>query len=483
LNFKIAHQDALIISGGRCLIATFTLLSITVATSNLKPAEYGIFSILTTLHMLFGYFLINPVGQHINKNTHNWIDDGTLISRLRHFKIYIFSVSIAGALITSTWYITQNATPIEIVVNSASVSVMIIFASWNATLIYILNMAGKRVKAILWSGATTICGLAFSYTLVRIYQSGTCWFVGQSIGMAIGALGALGAVRSLRENWTTLRQSLVTRISLTKYILPLSLSTGLIWTLTSGYRLLIEHNWGLAELGNITVGLVISAQFWHFFESIGMQLLYPYYFKSLAIESKNEASQAHSDILNTLGPIFLVLLSFSITSSAQIKHLFVSSAYTDILHFMIFGAVCEAIKAISNTISLGAQVRYNITSLIMPYAAGSITLFAGIHVSSAMAADAKHAVFFILPANLVILGVMSWKISRILKIELDGARWILGILIVSISVLFFEKLIPNTFFESIAYLAISVLIHFLFGATMLWNNKNLLRLTSQRLSH
>ena len=68
-------------------------------TSLLEPKDYGIYALLVAFQGFCGLFLINPVGQHINRHTHAWWDDGTLLKRLAGYNTYILVVSAGIAMV------------------------------------------------------------------------------------------------------------------------------------------------------------------------------------------------------------------------------------------------------------------------------------------------------------------------------------------------------------------------------------------------
>ena len=90
-------------------------------------------------------------------------------------------------------------------------------------------------------------------------------------------------------------------IEFKSYILPLVLSFFLVWSSSSGNRLLFERFWSLKELGLITLAFTIASTTWGFYESILSEILYPPFF--------NYASGSKSQIIN-----FLQLVNFAIPS-------------------------------------------------------------------------------------------------------------------------------------------------------------------------
>ena len=75
------------------------LVTIRAVTTFLTPEQYGALALLIAVQTFCGFFLVNPVGQHINLHTHAWWDDGTLMARLKSYRRYIFAVSLVGCVV------------------------------------------------------------------------------------------------------------------------------------------------------------------------------------------------------------------------------------------------------------------------------------------------------------------------------------------------------------------------------------------------
>ena len=92
--------DLFLLVGGRLFTALIALFVLRAVTTLIPPGEYGKLSLLVALQMFCGLILINPVGQHINLNTHIWWDDGSLLPRLKKYRNYVLGVSGVGAMAT-----------------------------------------------------------------------------------------------------------------------------------------------------------------------------------------------------------------------------------------------------------------------------------------------------------------------------------------------------------------------------------------------
>ena len=285
------------------------LISIKAVTTYLPPEQYGALAILITVQMLCGLFLINPVGQHINLHTHAWWDDKTLIPRLRSFRLFVMISACIGSAVSLV--AVNSQAPHDTLITMSAIFVMVMAATWNATLVPMLNMLGFRNQSVFWSIVSSSTSLLSSILLVTIWPSARSWFIGQALGLMVGAIGA--RFQLTRKTASTKEEinrtsSLLTKKEILTYCLPLSLAAGLMWIQLSGYRIAIEHFWGLEKLGYLAIGLQISGQIWALAESLAIQFLYPFFFRRVSERSSSaEIELAISDLLNTLGPIYVLL--------------------------------------------------------------------------------------------------------------------------------------------------------------------------------
>ncbi|MGC5703637.1 hypothetical protein J4P02_25915 [Pseudomonas sp. NFXW11] len=419
----------MLISIGRLATALIALASIRAATSFLSPEKYGQLAILITIQMLCGLFLINPIGQHINLHTHTWWDDGSLPSRLKSYNYYIFFSAVLGALLSVT--IIPNS-PTDTTYTAIIILFMISSSTWNATLISMLNMLGFRAASIILTVATATISLITSIIFITFWKSAVSWFAGQAFGMLIGAIGAYLFFRhhAPASPHPKIRNPLLTRKVLLTYCLPLAVAAGLMWVQLSGYRFVIEHFWGLSQLGLFVIGLQLSGQIWALAESLAVQFLYPFFFRLIS-EHKNEerVKQALSDLLNTLIPVYLLLAGLTILAAPYLMKLLVSAEYSSAWGFMIVGAVVELCRVLGNTLSNAAHAKRETKSLTLPYAAGAFVILSLIFISGEYNLDISWAGLALISGAISMLVTMLITMYHQVKFKLDALRCTYSLLV------------------------------------------------------
>jgi O-antigen/teichoic acid export membrane protein len=473
----------MLVGGGRLVVTLVALISIRVVTTFLTPQQYGELALLLTVQMFCGLFFINPVGQHINLHTHSWWDDGTLLARLKSYRRYVLAVSFIGAILVLSLdrhYLTE-----QLFWTAVAMFIMIAASTWNATLIPMLNMMGFRAASALLSSITVLIGLASSVLLAIWLPSSTAWFSGQAIGMAIGAFGAKYILlqQTLRENHSQDILPLVDKATILTYCFPLALATGFMWLQLSGYRFVIEHFWGLAQLGYLVIGLQLAGQIFALTESLTMQFFYPLFYRRISnYEDIMEVEMALSDLLNTLVPVYLILTGMVILSAPYLLKILVASEFQSAATYVMLGAGIELCRVLGNLLSNAAQINRKTNTLALPYAAGSIISLILMYFVGALHMGINWAASALLLGVITTLAVMLVSMYRQVKFSLDISRCFAGIaLLVIMTILaIFAPKASGLVIASGMLLLVGVLSAIAI-LTLLWKNPAMLRLLNVQL--
>ncbi len=427
------NRDLLIITGGRLLTAVIGLFAIRAMTTFLPPVEYGQLSLLVVVQSFCGLFLVNPVGQHINRHTHEWWESGTLFSRLYDFKFYILVVSIVGGF--ATLFVANNLSTLTMTLIILAMILMINANTWNSTYVPLLNMTGRRTSAVVWALITSILTLLTSILLCAFWPSAITWFIGQAIGFGVGAIGARFSLKSggmPRQN--ILPKRLLNKKIVITYCLPLAIGTGFMWLQLSGYRLIIEHYWGLSLLGFLAVGLTLTTQIWGLTETLAQQFLYPLFYKRVATADKSQESAETlslvlSDLLNVMMPTYIVLIGITFISAPYLVKLLVAPQYSEVVFYVRLGILIEFFRVIANLLSNAAQITKRPKSTILPYALGALVAVILLIVAGAYRLSLTWAASSLSIAALFMLSTMWMMMRKELQFRLNLTACALAVLI------------------------------------------------------
>lgn len=477
------NRDLILIVSGRLVVACLALVSVRVITTFLSPAQYGEFALLITVQAFCGLFLVNPIGQHINLNTHAWWDEGTLLIRLKSYHSYVLVAAFTGGLVMffmDKQYLFENG-----ILNAVVMFSMVLAATWNATFIPILNMLGFRGAFVFWSIVTAMVSLVSSIALVAWLPYAIAWFAGGVIGMGVGGLGARYSIRNRATKARYLRDSypLITKNTLLTYCLPLAVATGLMWVQMNGYRFLVENYWGLSQLGFLAVGFHLASQMWSIIESFSMQFFYPMFYRQISeFENDLKVEQAFSDLLNTLIPVYLILIGGIIISTPYLIRLLVAPQYEESLIFVVIGAAIEACRVLSNLLSNAAHAKRQTKKLSLPYAVGSIVMISLLYVAAVWELEFFWAGLALLAGAFVLLIVMSVIMYQKVRFTLDYMRITFGVVIIAV-MMCVSQWLPKapSVAMSLGMLSLGAIFAGLSVMAMLWKNPATLRLLSAQL--
>jgi O-antigen/teichoic acid export membrane protein len=459
------------------------LVTIRAVTTLLTPEQYGELALLIAVQMFCGLLLVNPVGQHINLHTHAWWDDGTLMARLKSYKRYVLVVSLVGGVVVIAAGKPHSVDQLFWI--AVTMFAMVCAGTWNATLIPMLNMLGFRAASVLLTIVTAAVSLISSISLVNWQPTATAWFAGQAIGFGVGALGAGYVLKSnaVRSQHSLNKQSLLNRSTISTYCLPLAVATGFMWLQLSGYRFLIEHYWGLAQLGFLAVGLQLAAQIWALAESLAMQFLYPLFYRRVSEHQKqDEVELAFSDLLNTLVPVYFVLSGLLVLCAPYLLTVLVAPQFHGGAVFVMLGAAIELCRVLGNLFSNAAHVKRKTKSLAFPYAIGSVTTLSLIWFTGAWEGEIKWACVALMVGAIAMVMSMWVGMKRQVQFTLDFGRWVWGgtiMLAMALLAFWMPKASGST--AAICLLLFASVPTGVATWALLWNNPAVQRLLNVRL--
>jgi len=464
-------------------------------TTLLSPKDYGVYALLTSFQAFAGLFLISPVGQHINRHTHAWWDEGSLLQRLTKYNRYILAVSFFISLPVAVWWQQSQANTgndhLQLAIAAGvSVGAIVYLGTWNLTLVPILNLLGFRIRSVVWTIMPLVVGILFSTLFVVKYHSAVAWIFGQAIGAALGGIGSWLFLRHYHaESMMHSKQSdvavfLLDKQTIVKFCLPLAVATGFMWLQNTGYRFVVGGVWGVKDLGILVVGLGISAQLWGIIESMAMQFLGPYLYRHITGSNSDvQSGQAISDYMNSLVPVYAVFAGFNAVCGAAILTVLTDARYHVAAPFVIFGAMIEFARATTNLWSNAAQAKRRTVGVMLPYGLGAAVVWAGAIGASHFNTGLTGLSIVLVVAGIVTCGSMIVIMQRLLPISINVPRLAIGL---SVMVACFAAaiIVPLRFagmYQNLFFLLSGGLVTGLLIASLLWRNFSLTRLLSTSL--
>jgi len=417
------NSELSILIVGRVLQILIALISIKVATKLLDASELGNLYLILSIVGFFSLFLVNPIGQYINRKTHQWHEEANLINVLYVFNIYIISLSIFSIFITYTLYNLSIGNNIDLTYFICFIVLFIYFTTWNQTIIPMINMLGGRVTFVLFTLSSQLLFLSLAYLLINIFGAfGVFWFLGQVIAFGIVAIIAIiFFIKQIQNNFDfTLAHKMINIENLKevlKFSAPLSIGVLFFWVQTQSYGIIIEKYIGSEFLGYFGVGMANALAISSAFETVIMQYLYPQMYKSM--KDENKFSIMMSNILNLIIPIYFLLAIFVSIFAVYIMTILVDIKYYDSYIYTVFGVWISFFRMSSNMLANIAHATLKTKELIYPYITGGIIAVIGVTLST----NSEHYKLYI-PLSLLLAGIISFvfmyiKMNRLVGIDLN----------------------------------------------------------------
>ncbi|WP_290700158.1 hypothetical protein [Amphritea sp.] len=416
----IINTELKVLAIGRVFQVVIALAIIKVATQLLDAAEMGNFYLITSVTGFFGLFLVNPIGQYINRKTHRWFDESKLLNVLFLYNIYLLFISFFSVLVVWLLFYLGVGRGFDLFHMSICVAVFVYFNSCNQTLIPMLNMLGKRLPFVLFTLISQLLYLIIAYALVIVFEAkAVYWFLGQGIAFGISAIGSyVYFVKKVQYNFSFANAVKMINLSSFSYIykfsFPLSIGVLFFWLQTQSYGILVEKYLGSEFLGFLGVGLVVAMAVSSSFESLTMQYLYPKIYKSM--DNDLEFSVMISKVINLIVPIYFFLAIFLSFQALFLVAILVDEKYVGSYVYTIFGAWIAFFTMSSNILANIAHAKLKTKELIYSHVTGGITAVVFLIISVDSGNYELYVPSSLLFASALAFIVMLFRMNKIVKV-------------------------------------------------------------------
>lgn len=461
------NKELVILIVGRFVQVLIMLVSIKVSTKLLNPSEMGNLYLVMSICSFFSFFFISPIGQYINRKTHEWHAHGQILNRLFNYLFYILFASILSLGIIDILQAYGIAHTIDSLWLFIAIPLFIFFNTWNQTLIPMINMLGNRAAFTILTILTLLTSLLASYLMIYYFKvEGIIWFLGQMIGLGIMTVVALYYfIRTTQCSFDTkivyATISWKNIKSIISFALPLSIAVLFLWMQNQSYRIIIEKFIGAEFLGFLGVGIMIAIAIASSFETIVMQFLYPKMYQTMNDEILFQTT--FSNIVNLILPIYFFLAVYVSFLAKYLITVLVDHQYASSFIFIIFGVWMEFFRMSSSLLSTIGHAKMKTSVLVVPYALGGIVAFVGTYIGS-------MTLYYdlLIPSLLVIAGGLTFitmfiRVKKMIFIDLHVKNFLLFLpYIGGLFLVLFAWQYADNFFISLSIIGASGL-WFLFG--------------------
>lgn len=421
----------------------------------LSIEQFGQLGLITALAGFFGLFLVNPVGQHINRHTHEWHKNGMLPNVFYQYNYYLCFISTIAFITGFIWPLSNNhGISVDVLFSMAgALGLAVWLGTWNTTLIPMLNMLENRNIAVTLSLFTALVSLSASVFFVQFQPNAISWFYGQLLGLAVGSIAAYFFIfKKIYRGIITQRFFFISKKEIYHYCLPLAVATGLMWCLFSGHRFIIGYLYGERTLGLMVLGFGVAAQYWNIVENITTQIVHPKFYFRLAGKQLADKHIAFNQMLNIVIPTYIVLAWVGISSAPHILSILSNAKYEDSIKYCIVAMVGEMSRVITNTFNQVAQIEKNTITMIQPYLIAIFFLVLGFIVIFRLNLSVYIASFTICSAIFVAMLFAVRVASRQVKICPEYRIWALSFILGLIAFIFSTIISIDTIFMHVVVL-------------------------------
>lgn len=370
------QQFLLLILPGRIAQFILSLVVLRVATHVLSPAEMGRMSLVISTIAFFTVLLIYPVGTFINRRLHAWYESGQVARYFGYYWKYLFMVSTMVALVLA---INQAVGIVDLRTGILWLLILvcgsILFNTANQTVISSLNLLDFKGWFMGLTLLTVAAGFLSSLFLVWHYEpKAEYWLSGQIIGQLLLAIwGAKILSGKVRSSSGSANISWAHIVALLAFAWPVTVSVGLNWVQTQGYRFLMENQAGLISLGLFFAGYSVSAGLISAIETILATYFQPRFYKQISSGNHSEQSAAWNEYAQIMLPALLLTGIFVAILAQEIAYLLLDPAFWPASAFIAWGAGAETLRAVAGVFGLIAHARMNTKLLLFPHAVGAVT--------------------------------------------------------------------------------------------------------------
>lgn len=417
------NKSIILLVLGRVLQAGLAIATMKLATYYLSFKEMGNYYVLSSIATFFGITLISPIGQFVNRKFHSWVDQGIILKRLFLYNFYIIGISILSIpiiIIAKKFFgFITDISYLEVLFLSVT---SIYLNTWFGTLVPALNMLNRRISFTLFTILNLAGSLLLSVFFIFLYQMrGTFWYFGQYVAfqliITIIALIYFKKIISEKINVVFLKPqiTLFQIKNIANFSVPLMIATFFMWLLNDSYRFIVEKLLGLEVLGNLAVGLSISASIFALLESLFQQIYFPKFYRQITNATQAKRLVACQDLIDVAFPAFIFTTMFLICSSPFILRLLTSEKFSSSLVFVVFGFGISLFRILTNVIANIAHSEFNTKKLIPPYALGGILTVVLMVVFLKFFHNNYVVGFVLIGCNFLVLVFMKHHMFKIIK--------------------------------------------------------------------
>jgi O-antigen/teichoic acid export membrane protein len=269
-----------------------------------------------------------------------------------------------------------------------------------------------------------VFNIIFSVILIKLFEpNGFWWFSGQILSQVIFTLVSgfyfLLKINNEKLQLSKLKFQFKDIRPVISFSLPLAVATFFLWATNESYRFILEKYLTLSYLGLIAVGIAISTKIATAIETLLHQLFHPHFFSAINTDNREDREVAWNNFFKISLPSYLSITIFMSFLSPFLLRLLSGKEFYDAWIFLVFGAILNLIRMITNHVALIAHSEYNTQKLVIPGATSAI-------ISISLVLYSVHNANFsiLVPTSLAVgalcgMIVMIYQMNKMINIQVN----------------------------------------------------------------
>lgn len=422
------NKDFLVIFIGKLIQVAIVIATIKISTMLLSPEEMGNIYLFLTVQTFFVLTFISPIGQYINRKTHSWEKEKSIVDNLSILIIYTLFISLFSVLVGYLIYSYFNVgNSFEIYIFLLLLFSFVFIVTLNQTFIPMLNLLHYRMNFTVLTILTSLFILFFGYLAIYIYvPKAEYWLFGILISNFLFAFYGYILIKKRTLNNFSGFKYIFNKLKCYDYnkllliVIPISIATLFMWLQNSGYRIIIEQKVGLEFLGFLGVGLAVSGQIASVFESILTQYLSPIYYQKISIQNDiQHRTESFNWLINIKLPMYFLLAIFVTFFAEYIVDLLVNEKYKEVYIYSIFGIWIEFFRMMTNILYSVSLSELKTKKIMLPYIIGSLVTIILVYFSSLQVNYELYLPIALLIGGILTMIVMYISMKKLIDFKID----------------------------------------------------------------
>lgn len=429
------RRDLIVIMLGRSLQMVTAFAAIRLMTSLLSTEEVGRYYVLLSLTAFFALLLISPVGNYINRKTHDWYRNGTIPKNLNFYWLYLLVVAVFALFVL---LILRSVVGIGIEVGWFWLLIVVMGSllcnTGNVTVTTMLNILGNRMWFVIFTLLTLWVGLGLSFLFTgSISARAEYWLAGLILGQLVFFLVSYRyLIKRLNRSRNKLKPGSLSMPKLSMilppfhFVLPLAVTAGLWWIQTQSYRFVLVDFGGLEALGLFAIGYGIAASIMAAFESIFDQYYFPIFYGDISAADLESKKIAWYRFATYLFPAVLLVAAFIIACAPYLTKLLVATEFQDSGRFILWGALAELARVLARGLAMMTHAEMKTIWLIPAGVTGAIVALGGVLVLAQWDPQVGTGIALVIAGFTVVLH-LAIKLHKELTVRLPWRRIFISI--------------------------------------------------------